>query len=150
MSQYLLIFRGFARSPAWCHVVVAHDDRGRNAVLVGELEDNAGTSVINATEQVAEAISQRLLHGSRDFVLYEYITNGLPELKPTFYRIDWRGQPGLFSMPTWTPIDPQTDPWLRSLRHQVKESDYTVNALTADRELEQIDAREPEALPWAM
>ena len=150
MSQYLLIFRGFARSPAWCHVLVAHDDRGKKAVLVGELEDNPGTSVINATEQVAEAISQRLLQGGRDFVLYEYITKGLPELKPTFYRIDWKGQPGLFSMPTWTPIDPQTDPWLRSLRHQVKENNYTFDALTAGRDLELIDAREPEALPRAI
>lgn len=150
MTQYLLIFRGFARSPASCHVVVAQDDRGETAVLVGELEDNRGTSVINATEQVADAISQRLLDGSRDFALYEYIINGLPDLKPTFYRIDWRGQPGLFSMPTWTPVDQQTDPWLQSLRHQVKESDYTFDALSAERDLELIDARDPEALPWAV
>jgi hypothetical protein len=150
MSQYILIFRGFARSPAWCHVVAAHDDRGRQAVLVGELEDNRGTSVINATEEVAEAISQRVLHGSHDFELYEYIPKGLPDLEPTFYRIDWRGQPGLFSMPTWTVIDAQTDPWLRSLRGEVKDTDYTFDALTTERDLELIDAREPEALPWAM
>jgi hypothetical protein len=150
MSQYLLIFRGFARSPAWCHVVVAHDDRGRKAVLVGELEANRGTSVINATEQVAEAISQRLPDGSRDFTLYEYITNGLPDLKPTFYRSDWQGQPGIFSMPTWMPVDQQADPWLRSLGNEVKETDYMFDALTTERDLELIDAREPEALPWAI
>jgi len=150
MSQYILIFRGFARSPAWCHVIVAHDDRAKKAVLVGELDDNPGTSVINATEQVAEAISRRLLQGCRDFELYQYIPKGLPDLEPTFYRIDWRGQPGLFSMPTWTPVDPQMDQWLRSLRHEVKEKDYTFDALTAERDLELVDSREPEALPRAM
>jgi hypothetical protein len=150
MSQYILIFRGFARTPAWCHVIVGHDDRGQSAVLVGELDDNPGTSVINATEQVTEAISQRLLHGGREFELYEYIPKGLPDLTPTFYRIDWRGQAGMFSMPTWTVVDPEGDPWLRSLRKEVTETAYTFDALMADRDLELVDAREPEALPWAI
>jgi len=150
MSQYILVFRGFARTPGWCHVVVAEDHHGQKAVLVGELDDNPGTSIINATEQIADAISRKLLAGSSDFELYEYVIKGLPELKPTFYLIEWKGQPGRFSMPTWTPVDPSVDPWLRVLQSRVKDHEYTFNALTAERDLEMIDAREPEALPWAV
>jgi len=150
MSQYILIFRGFARTPGWCHVVVGEDNRGQKAVLVGELDDNPGTSVINATEQVSDAISRALLGGSSEFEFYEYVIKGLPELKPTFYRIEWKGERGRFSMPTWTPVDPEADPWLRALGPRVKDRDYTFNALIAERDLEVIDAREPEALPWAV
>jgi len=150
MSQYILIFRGFARTPGWCHVVVGEDNHGQKAVLVGELDDNPGTSVINATEQVSDAISRTLLGGSSEFELYEYVIKGLPELKPTFYRIEWKGERGRFSMPTWTPVDPEADPWLRALGPCVKDQDYTFDALTAERDLELIDAREPEALPWAV
>jgi len=150
MSQYILIFRGFARTPGWCHVVVGEHDRGNRAVLVGELDDNPGTSVLNATEQIAEAVSRTLLDGNSQFELYEYMTEGLPDLKPTFYRIDWKGQPGHFSMPTWDPVDSQADFWLRSLGSAVRDHDYTFKALTAERELEVVDAREPEALPWAI
>lgn len=150
MSQYILAFRGFARTPGWCHVVVAEDNRGQKAVLVGELDDNPGTSVINATEQIAEAVSRKLLAGSSHFELYEYMNKGLPELKPTFYLIEWKGERGRFSMPTWTPVDPEVDPWLQALRSCVKDQDYTFNALTTERNLELVDAREPEALPWAV
>ncbi len=38
---------------------------------------------------------------------------------------------------------------LGSLRHHVKENGYTFDAPSAERDLELIDAREPEALPWA-
>jgi hypothetical protein len=53
-------------------------------------------------------------------------------------------------MPTWMPVDQQADPWLRSLGNEVKETDYMFDALTTERDLELIDAREPEALPWAI
>jgi hypothetical protein len=150
MNECILIFRGFARTPGWCHVVVGEDDRGHKAVLVGELDDNPGTSVLNATEQIADAVSRTLLGGSSRFELYEFVTEGLPDLKPTFNRIDWKGPPGRFSMPTWNPVDPEADDWLRRLGGVVRSHDYTFKALTAERNLEIVDARGPEALPWAI
>jgi hypothetical protein len=53
-------------------------------------------------------------------------------------------------MPTWTVVDPKGDPWLRHLRDAVKEDGYTFNALTAERDLKVIDAREREDLPSAI
>jgi hypothetical protein len=147
MSESILIFRGFARRASWCHVVVATDDQGATAVLVGELDDNPGTTVTNALEQVAATITSRLLDGDRHFDLYEYVPIGLPELKPTFYRIEWRGEPGEFSMPTWQTIDPKDDRWLRHIHDRVRPHEYTSQALIAERQLRIIDGRDQENLP---
>jgi hypothetical protein len=150
MSQCILVFRGFGRAPSLCHVVVAHNDRGDKAVLVGELDDNPGTTVTNAIEQVAENIRHDLLNGDYNFELYEYVPRGLPELKPTFYRIVWKGRSGQYSMPEWQVVEPDSDHWLRSLRHLVMENGYTSQALIVERKLEVIDSREPENLPAAI
>jgi len=116
---------------------------------VGELDDNPGTTVTNAIEQVAERIRCDLLDGDPHFELYEYVPKGLPQLRPTFYRIEWRGQPGHFSMPTWLVVEPSADPWLRHLQDLVMEDGYTSQALIADRKLEVIDSRERDDLPAA-
>jgi hypothetical protein len=149
MSQCILVFRGFGRAPSRCHVVVASDNRGAKAVLVGELDDNPGTTVTNAIEEVAESVKRELLDGDPDFVLYEYVPKGLPSLRPTFYRIEWKGQPGHFSMPEWHIVEPDSDPWLRHLRGLVLETEYTSKALIAERKLEIVDSREREDLPAA-
>jgi len=151
MSQQILVYRGFARDPGWCHVIVGRDERtGDTAVLVGELDDNPGTTITNALEEVAEAIKRYVLNGDSDFELYQYSPQGLPDLKPTFYRIEWKGQPGRFSMPVWNVVDPRKDPWLRVLRDQVKEHNYTSHALIAERNLQVIDSRERQDLPTAI
>ena len=147
MNEYILIFRGFGRSPSWCHAVV--DEQGKK-VLVGELDDNPGTTVTNAVEEVAEGISRKLLSGDGDFELYEYVPKGLPKLEPTFYRIVWQGQPGRFSEPAWEIVDPTTDEWLQDAQDSVMSHDYTSKVLGADRELTAVDAREPEDLPLAI
>ena len=149
MSEHILIFRGFARASSLCHVVVASDDRDR-AVLLGELDDNPGTTVTNALESAAESVAQMLLGGDHDFSLYEYVPKGLPSLEPTFYRIEWNGQPGRFSMPTWHVVDPDTNPWTRYFRGFVRDRGYTSAALIAERKLDVVDARTPEDLPFAM
>jgi hypothetical protein len=149
MSQFILVFRGLGRSPSWCHVVVASDERGAKAVLVGELDDNPGTTVTNALEEVAESIRRELLDGDPHFELYEYVPKGLPKLQPTFYKIEWRGQPGHFSMPDWQVVEPDSDPWLRRIREVVKEKAYTSQALIAERKLKVIDSRQHEDLPVA-
>jgi hypothetical protein len=150
MSEHILVFRGFARASSWCHVVVGTDRQGRRAVLVGELDDNPGTTATNAIEQVAEAVTSRLLGGDREFELYEYVPKGLPDLAPTFYRIEWKGRAGQFSSPEWHVVDPGSDPWLRTLRSQVMERDYTSRALIEQRGLKVVDARAREELPWAI
>ena len=144
MTEYILIYSGFARTPAWCHVVVA-DNGQPGTVLVGDLDDNPGTSVINATEEVAVAISQKLFNGAGpdDFTMFEYYAKGLPDPAPTFFRIEWEGEPGQFSMPTWTRVDPSEESGLRSISDRVLAEGYTFDALTAERDLELIDASEP-------
>jgi hypothetical protein len=72
MSECILVFPGFARAPSWCHVVIGTDNRGGTAVLLGELDDNPGTTVTNALENAAESVSRQLLDGDRSFKLYEY------------------------------------------------------------------------------
>jgi hypothetical protein len=143
-AEYILIFIGFARTPGWCHVVV--EGNGNGTVLVGELDDNPGTSVLNATEEIASAISHKIFNGAApsDFTLFEYEVKAPPDLKPTFYRVAWNGAPGQFSMPTWTVVDPSVEPGLRSVQGSVRADDYTFDAVTSERELELIDAREPE------
>jgi hypothetical protein len=149
MSECILVYRGFARSPGWCHVVVAHDQAGGTAVLVGELDDNPGTAVTNALEQIADIVRRELVDGDSDFVLYEYVPKAPPKLEPVFYRIEWRGEPARFSMPTWEPVDPKADQWVRYFRGKVTDREYTSRALIAQRGLEVLDAREREDLPSA-
>jgi hypothetical protein len=130
-------------------VVVASNERGETAVLVGELDDNPGTTVTNAIEQVAENIRRELLDGDATFELYEYVPKGLPKLEPTFYRIQWGGQPGCFVEPAWLVVEPESDPWLRELGDAVMQGGYTSQNLIDDRELMVIDARTREDLPAA-
>ncbi|HYB24891.1 MAG TPA: hypothetical protein VED41_13900 [Solirubrobacteraceae bacterium] len=150
MSECILIFRGFGRDPGWCHVIVANDQRGARAVLVGELDDNPGTSVTNAIEEVAESIKREFLGGDSRFALYQYVPKDAPTLGPTFYRIEWMGQPGRFAMPVWHKVEPDVDPWLRYMRDLVMEQGYTSKALLAGRKLEVVDSRERDDLPAAM
>lgn len=147
--QSILVYRGFARAPGWCHVVHGVDEQGAKAVLVGELDDNPGTSVTNAIEEVAESVKREMLGGDGDFAVFEYAPKGMPGLRPTFYRVSWEGQPGHFSMPEWNVVEPGSDPWLRRWRDLVMEKGYTSKALIAERGLEVLDARAREDLPVA-
>lgn len=144
MIEYILLYPGFARTPGWCHVVVADNGRPHTA-LVGDLDDNPGTSVINATEEVAAAVAHKLFNGAGpdDFTMFEYYAKAPPDLAPTFFRIEWQGEPGQFSMPTWTRVDPSEEPGLQIISERVRADRYTLDALTADRNLELIDASEP-------
>lgn len=152
MSQYIVRYKGFARAHGICHVVVARDERDSIAVLVGELKDNPGTSTINAIEQVAALISEKLLNGSTNFSLYQYALVGLPDPdqpRPTFYRVTWNGTRA-FTMPSWKVVDPDLDPGLQDVKSTVKPRDYTMDSLLSevDRDLELVDGV-AEPLPWA-
>jgi len=145
MNEYILLYPGFARTPGWCHVIVAGNGHP-SAVLVGDLDDNPGTSVVNATEQIATAISERLFDGASpdDFAMFEYYTGGESDTEPTFLRVEWEGEPGHFSMPAWTTIDPSEEPGLHSISIRVRPDRYTFDALTTERDLELIDVSTPD------
>lgn len=128
IEQYLLAYQGFSTEPGVCHLLVARDAPDGRAALVGDPEDNPGTSPTNALERVAAAIAEHLFAGRSAFRLYQYEPHGLPELAPTFYAISWQG--GVpFSKPAWDPVDPRQDPFLDEARRLVRESDYTLAAL---------------------
>jgi len=146
MSEYIFVTRGFAREPVWCHVVIA-SGKGRQAVLIGELEDNPGTSATNALEQIAEKVSAELLKDRQGFEFFEYVPKGLPSLEPTFYRIEWGGTPGRFSMPVWNVVAPETDWMIRFFRGRVLPEGYTSKALMSARDIDVFDAREHPDIP---
>jgi hypothetical protein len=145
MTEYILKYPGFSRDPGVCHVVVP-DEGPLDSLLVGSLQDNPGTSVTNATEEIALALSELLFQGARSsaFTMFEYEPRGLPDLTPTFYRVVWRGVSDRFSMPTWDVVDPDQEPQLHSLRTKVREQDYTFDALTTERDLVLIESPELE------
>ena len=124
VDEFLLAYRGYSATPGICHVVVAPENGRAPRALVGELDDNPGTSTTNAIEEVAEAISRHLLDGSEDFSLFQYQPHGLPDLRPEFYAIEWKGgRP--FRWPVWERVDASSHPWLSSVRRYVSAEDYT-------------------------
>jgi hypothetical protein len=40
---------------------------------LGELDDNEGTSTTNALELIAEAVAHRLLNGTNDLTVYQWL-----------------------------------------------------------------------------
>jgi hypothetical protein len=140
VTEYILVFRGFSRAPSYCHALVSEGDQP--TVLVGELADNPGTSVENAVERAAYGVAQTSLPDAQDFALYQFDPQGLPDLAPTFYRVEW-GR-GAYLDPTWTVVDPDATPALAGLRDRVRAAGYTAQALMEERHLEVVDARHPE------
>lgn len=139
LEEYLLAYKAFSTEPGVCHVVLGRDAPEGSAVVVGDPEDNPGTSVTNAIERVASAIDHHLFHDKFDFRLYQYEPRGLPDLKPTFYVVIWRGgRPG--SMPTWEPVLPEQDAFLAEASHHFEIPDYNLENL-AGRQV--IDATDP-------
>ncbi len=141
IREYLLQYRGFGAEPGICHVVVAQDD-GPATVLVGAPNENPGTSVTNALEEVSGEISTLILGGERDFRLYQYEPEGLPHRKPTFYRITWT--PKAFRMPQWKPVTPESEQPLIPLANVLPEpAHYNVANLRLRADVEHIQPRDP-------
>jgi hypothetical protein len=124
IRQYVLAFRGFSSRPGLCHVLVSTNG-SRPKALVGELLDNPGTSTTNAVEEVGAIISERLLKGSTEFDLYQFQPEGLPDLRPTFYAIEWMGgRP--FRWPVWHIVLPQDDEWIAHAKRYLDAQNYTL------------------------
>lgn len=128
IEQYLLAYSGFSAEPGVCHLVVSRDAPGGPVALVGELDDNPGTSTTNAMERVASAIAAAPQTPGAEFGLYQYDPQGLPDLKPSFYAVVFRGA-SFFSMPTWESVDPTSDEFLAEATDLVRAEDYSSRAL---------------------
>src|SRR3954469_9286567 len=96
LEEFLLDYVGAPGSTGRCHVVV---DRANRDALVGELDDNPGTSVNNALERVADAVSRLFFSGTSEFTLYQYSPSSPTAGGPATFRIEGRG--GRFRMPEW-------------------------------------------------
>jgi len=130
-EQYLLRYDAFIVTPGICHVVITRNGQlPKPNVLLGELDDNPSTSLTNALETAAHAVSEKLLGGETDFNLYEYVPRGLPSGKPTFYRIVWSGGRA-FRWPTWNPVPPDEDDWLSAVKTLVRTTGYTSRNVSA-------------------
>jgi hypothetical protein len=129
-KQYLLSYDAFVVRPGVCHVIV-NAALEPPKVLVGELDDNPSTSATNAIETVANAISHYLLARRKDFELFQYVPRDLPNQKPAFYRIEWKGgRP--FRWPIWNAIDPKEDDWLLGVQRYVRDDGYTSDSINAE------------------
>lgn len=140
MREFILIYAGFGREPGWCHVVVSTAP-GFRAALLGELQDNPGTSVTNALEEAANGVASTTFEGRHDFSIYQYDPAGIPTLKPTFWEITWKGAAGTFALPLWEPVDPAHDQWLTKAQKYVMPENYTAVSLRESRALRLVDSR---------
>jgi hypothetical protein len=141
MTEYLLTYAGFSKTPGICHVIAADESTD---VLVGNLDDNPGTSVINATEEIGWALS-RLLFDDADptaFRMFEYDPRGVPSLEPTTSRVQWNGEPGTFAMPTWVSVESEMLAEIADLLRKVRVQGYTFDALSSERDLIHIESPE--------
>jgi hypothetical protein len=128
VQEYLLVYTGFGTSIGVCHVVLSRSPE-EAMVLVGQLEDNPGTSVTNAIERVAERISTNLLDGREAFELFEYFPGGGIVI-PRFARVTWEGGKP-FYMPVWHEIEPISHPWLEVAARRVGQEPYTTESIHA-------------------
>ncbi len=96
-SQYLLRFPGFSQRTSVCHLFLAN--RG---VVLGELEDNEGTSVTNALEIVCAGIAEEFFAGSTDFAVYQWLPRDVFTTEGRMLEIHWHA-PG-FRLPEWCPV----------------------------------------------
>jgi hypothetical protein len=80
----LLAYQGLNGVDGVCHVR-AYEQPGRLPVVIaGALDDNPGTSLTNAVEMAAHAISSEIFRDGREFQLVEYHP-GVPEESPALH-----------------------------------------------------------------
>jgi DNA-binding CsgD family transcriptional regulator len=93
-TQYLLRFPGFSKRKSVCHLFVADD-----GVVLGEVEDNKGTSVTNALELVCAGVADRFFEGRTDFAVYEWLPRDVFTSEGRMLEIKWHAS-GL-RLPEW-------------------------------------------------
>ena len=67
-TEYLIRFPSFSNERSVCHLFLANE-----GIVLGELEDNKGTSVTNALEIVCAGIADAFFEGKTDFAVFEWL-----------------------------------------------------------------------------
>lgn len=96
LPEFVLHFDGFAASQSWCHLLLDE----RQGVVLGELDDNPGTSLTNALELACAVIADRYFDRRTDFMIFEWLPHDLRTREPRLFEIKWHA-PG-FRLPEWT------------------------------------------------
>jgi hypothetical protein len=96
--ERLLANRGFYGFDGLCHLRIHQRAGELPVVIAAELDDNPGTSVTDAIEMVAYAITQEALPDGREFRLIEHHPAGGARDEPTFELVSFEHR---------TPITPK-------------------------------------------
>lgn len=135
-TEYLLRFPGFSNRTSVCHLFLAGD-----GIVLGELEDNKGTSVTNALEIVCAGIVDTFFDGKTDFAVFEWIPHDVFTAEGRMLEIKWHASG--FRMPEWLsvlrlpPYAEEAESAIRAYRS------YTYSAIRK-RPIEEVDLdREP-------
>jgi hypothetical protein len=132
LREYVMLFDGFAGRPSSCHLLLAPGE----GVVLGELDDNEGTSLTNALEFACAAVADEFFMRTTRFPIFEWIPHDLPTHRPDMLEIYWHASG--FRLPEWrTPQGPpgfvaQAEKLIRATQP------YTSQAL-ADRRVAMID-----------
>jgi hypothetical protein len=106
LEEYRMLFDGFSGRSSSCHLLLAPAE----GVVLGELDDNPGTSLTNALELACAAVSDEFFDRTTDFPIFEWIPHDLPTDRPNMLEIFWHAQG--FRLPEWK--TPTRAPWFVS------------------------------------
>jgi hypothetical protein len=128
LIEHLLEYPGWGLAWGRCHVITQD---GVDKVVVGGPAGNPGTSVVNAIEQIADAIEKHIHPDT--FELYEYLPWSVPTRRPSFQRVIFSPAES-HKMPQWQDADPDNDPFLREALAAIKQyKPYELAQLSALR-----------------
>ncbi|UTI63914.1 hypothetical protein NBH00_21545 [Paraconexibacter antarcticus] len=122
-DEFILRFHGFASTLSTCHAMVAPG----LGVVLGELDDNEGTSLTNALELACAAVAFRDFGGRSDFEVFEWLPSDPVNRRSSMLKIEWRA-PGI-RMPLW--VDSSDPPaYVRQALSRIRNVvPYTARAL---------------------
>ena len=86
-KECLLRYPGLHGADGVCHVRVFERDGALPVVVVGNLDDNPGTTITNAIEMVGEAVKRNVIPDGREFELIEHYSGALTD--PTIPAFSW-------------------------------------------------------------
>ena len=115
LIEHLLAYPGWGLDWGRCHVITQD---GVDKVVVGEPVGNPGTSVVNAIEQIADAIAKHI--HAEPFELYEYLPWSVATRRPSFQHVIFT-PPDSHDMPQWKDADPHDDPFLQEALAAIKQ-----------------------------
>jgi hypothetical protein len=115
LIEQILTYPGWGLDWGRCHIVTRH---GGDKVVVGDPVGNPGTSVVNAIEQIADAITAEGIYPDQ-FDLYEYRPWSIATRRPSFQRIIFTPT-DTHKLPHWQDADPAGDQFLEQALAAIK------------------------------